>query len=125
MRRRVRFDMMVVLISALVLGCSYFLYQPLRLPRERERTLKFDLFVMRQAIDAYTLDKQQPPQSLDDLTKEHYLKQIPKDPFTGQEDWEPYVGETVLSPEQTITGIADVHSVAKMVGSNGRPYYEW
>ncbi len=35
---------------------------------------------MRQAIDNYTLDKQQAPQSLDDLVDAHYLREVPVDP---------------------------------------------
>jgi general secretion pathway protein G len=124
MKRRVWFvTLIVIVVFVLVGGFSHFRCPPLR--RERERTLKSDLFVMRQAIDAYTLDKQQPPQSLEDLIKGHYLKEIPADPFTREKDWLPYVGETVLSPDQTTTGIADVHSVSEQVGSNGRAYYEW
>jgi general secretion pathway protein G len=80
---------------------------------------------MRLAIDTYTLDKQQPPQSLEDLVKEHYLKEIPTDPFTRKKDWVQNVGETVLSPEQTVTGIADVNSSSGQVGSNGMAYNEW
>jgi general secretion pathway protein G len=80
---------------------------------------------MRQAIDAYTLDKQQPPQSLQDLIKGHYLKEIPTDPFTRKKDWVPYFGDTVLSSEQKAIGIADVHSGSDQVGSNGMAYNEW
>ena len=43
----------------------------------------------RYAIDEYTLSKQQAPQSLQDLVNEHYLKEIPTDPFTQKKDWVP------------------------------------
>jgi hypothetical protein len=36
---------------------------------------------MRMAIDNYTLEKQHAPRSLHDLVREHYLKEIPMDPF--------------------------------------------
>jgi hypothetical protein len=42
---------------------------------------------MRQAIDQYTLDKDKPPQSLQDLMNGHYLEEIPMDPFTRKKDW--------------------------------------
>jgi general secretion pathway protein G len=123
MKRRVRFVYLIaVLASALACGFFYLRYPP---PRARERTLKLDLFTMRQAIDAYTLDKQQPPQSLQDLIKGHYLKEIPTDPFTRKKDWVPYFGDTVLSSEQKAIGIADVHSGSDQVGSNGMAYNEW
>jgi len=41
--------------------------------RARESVLRQDLQTMRQAIDNYTLDKQQAPQSLEDLVEGHYL----------------------------------------------------
>lgn len=117
MRRRVRFVSLIVLAFALASGC---------LARwEREATLKRDLLVMRQAIDQYTLDKQQAPQSLQDLVNGHYLKEIPTDPFTLKKDWVPYIGDTVLPPGQTMTGLADVHSNSTQVGSSGSAYNTW
>jgi general secretion pathway protein G len=80
---------------------------------------------MRQAIDNYTLDKQRAPQSLQDLLTEHYLKEIPKDPFTRQKDWVLHFGDTVLSTEQTATGLDDVHSASGQVGRNGTAYNSW
>jgi general secretion pathway protein G len=80
---------------------------------------------MRQAIDNFTLDKQQPPQSLQDLVNGKYFKEIPTDPFTRRKDWVPYLSDTVLSPEQTATGIADVHSASGQVSSKGIPYNQW
>ena len=117
MKRRVRFASLVVLASALASGCLA--------RREREATLKLDLRVMRQAIDQYTLDRQQAPQSLQDLVNGHYLKEIPTDPFTLKKDWVSYISDIVLSPDQTMTGIADVHSNSTQVGSNGSAYNTW
>jgi general secretion pathway protein G len=89
--------------------------------REREATLKLDLRVMRQAIDQYTVDKQQPPQSLQDLLSGHYLKGIPTDPFTRKKDWVPQFDIVV----QSRTGMVDVHSASSQIDSNGIPYKEW
>ena len=80
---------------------------------------------MRFAIDNYTVDKQQAPQSLQDLVDTHYLKEIPTDPFTGKKDWVPQFDNTVLSVNQTATGITDVNSNSTQVASNGTPYNEW
>ena len=117
MKRRVRFVSLLVLAPALVGGCST--------QSERERILKQDLMVMRQAIDNYTLDKLQAPQSLQDLVNGHYLKEIPTDPFTWKKDWVLYFGDTALTPDQTNTGITDVHSNSTQVGSNGSTYNTW
>jgi general secretion pathway protein G len=81
-----------------------------------------DLFTMRQAIDNYILDKQEPPKSLQDLLNTHYLKKIPIDPFTCKKDWVLQIEDVVLSPDQKKTGIVDVHSSSDQVDSNGRAY---
>jgi len=78
----------------------------------REATLKQDLFVMRQAIQQYTLDKQAAPSSLDDLVQSKYISAIPKDPITNKPDWHTESEDVLLSPEQTTTGITDVHSTS-------------
>src|ERR1039457_6783827 len=91
-----------------------------------EVALKEDLFVLRGAIDSYTMDKQKAPQSLDDLTQDGYLKKIPVDPFT-------HSGTTCVtdssgalySVDQTDSGIEDVHSVSTDSGSDGQPYNTW
>src|ERR1700693_3482531 len=80
--------------------------------RAREATLKQDLFVMRQAIQQYTLDKQAAPSSLDDLVQSKYISAIPKDPITNKTDWQTESEDVLLSPEQTSTGITDVHSAS-------------
>jgi general secretion pathway protein G len=117
MKRRVRFVSLLVLTSVLVSGCST--------RSERERILKQDLMVMRQAIDNYTLDKEQAPQSLQELVNGHFLKEIPIDPFTRKKDWALLVDRVVLTNEQSSTGIVDVHSASGQDGSNGRAYNEW
>ena len=117
MNGRVRFVSLIVLASALAGGCSA--------RREREAILKQDLRMMREAIDKYTFDKKQAPQSLQDLVNGHYLKEIPTDPVTREKDWVPYFSETVPTTDQTVTGIADVHSNSTQVGSNASAYNIW
>jgi general secretion pathway protein G len=117
MKRRVRFISLLVLAAAFVGGCST--------RSERERILKHDLLIMRQAIDKYTLDKERAPESLQALVNGHYLKEIPTDPFTRKKDWVPQFDSVVLSPEQLSTGMVDVHSASSQADSNGVPYNEW
>ena len=54
--------------------------------RSKEAVLMSNLFTMRSVIDQYTYDKEEPPQSLDDLVNEGYLREIPIDPFTESRD---------------------------------------
>jgi general secretion pathway protein G len=91
----------------------------------REGVLRQDLQTMRLAIDHYTMDKQQAPQSLEDLVSAHYLREVPIDPVCNQVDWNPHFGDTVLTPEQTGTGMDDVFSGCDQVGSDGRSYTLW
>ena len=114
MKHQVPFAALILLTS--LLGCSS--------RRERERILKQDLFVMRTAIQNYTLDQKKEPQSLQELVNRRYLNEIPMDPFTRKRDWVPDLDDTVQTPGET-TGLASVHSNSTEVGSNGSAYTAW
>jgi len=116
--------MVVIMIILILIGMAAQRYEK-SVQRAREATLKQDLMVMRQSIDNYTLDKQAAPQSLDDLVQSGYLRQIPVDPITQAKDWVPQYDSVVLSPDQSSTGMVDVHSSAAMPSSSGTPYSEW
>ena len=94
--------------------------------RAHEAALHQDLFVMRNAIDQYTLDKEAGPNSLDDLVSAGYLREVPTDPITRQKDWNTSSDELLLSPEQTSVGITDVHSTSDKVSPfENTPYSSW
>jgi general secretion pathway protein G len=72
----------LMLIAAMLLLPSYA-----PSPRQaRERVLRQDLRMMNAVTTQYTLDKQKPPHSLDDLVVAGYLKEVPIDPMTGRKD---------------------------------------
>jgi general secretion pathway protein G len=117
--------MIVISIIMILVGIAAVQYQK-SVQRAREATLKQDLQAMRQSIDNYTLDKQAAPQSLEDLAQAGYLRMIPKDPMTGAADWELQFDSVVLSPEQSGTGLVDVHSHSGMTSPfEGTPYSQW
>jgi general secretion pathway protein G len=116
--------MIVMMIISILLGMAVVIYDKV-IRQARESVLREDLQTMRQAIDSYTLDKQQAPQSLEDLVEGHYLREIPIDPVCRQKDWVTHVGDTVLSPDQTSTGVDDVHSGCEQTGSDGTSYTTW
>lgn len=116
--------MIVMLIISILIGMAAVMYDK-TVKRARESVLKQDLITMRQAIDNYTLDKQQAPQSLDDLVDGHYLREVPIDPVCQRKDWVTHIGDTVLSPDQTSTGVDDVHSGCEQTGSDGTSYTTW
>jgi general secretion pathway protein G len=93
--------------------------------RAKESVLKQDLFQLRSLLSQYTLDKQKAPQALDDLVSAGYLKQLPKDPMTGEANWTVQQEDTVMSPDQTDPGIDDVHSSSNQISSDGTAYSTW
>jgi general secretion pathway protein G len=116
--------MIVMMIMSILIGMAALAYDK-TIKRARESVLKQDLQTMRQAIDNYTLDKQQAPQSLDDLVEAHYLREVPMDPVCRQKDWVVHIGDTVLSPDQTSTGVDDVHSGCEQNAGDGTSYTTW
>ena len=116
--------MIVISIILILIGIAAAKYDQVVL-RSKEAVLKTDLRTMRDAIDNYTLDKQAAPQSVDDLSQAGYLREVPVDPMTRAKDWVPQYDSVVLSPEQSTTGMVDVHSNSARVSSDGRPYSEW
>lgn len=89
----------------------------------REVSLRTSLNVMRDAIDKYTADRGQYPESLDELVQRGYLRQIPEDPLTGsRHSW-----QTLPPPADSAVagGMADVRSGATGRGQNGLPYGQW
>jgi general secretion pathway protein G len=117
--------MVVISIILILIGMAAGLYGHAVI-RAKEAKLKNDLKVMRVAIDNFTLDKQTAPQSLQDLVDAQYLREIPEDPFThSTTDWVLHIGDTVLSPDQSSTGVDDVHSASEAISSTGTPYNTW
>src|ERR1700688_2502739 len=117
--------MIVITIIFILIGIAAGRYDR-SVVRAREATLKQDLHVMRQAIDNYTLDKQTAPQSIESLQEAGYLRIVPTDPMTQAKDWQPQFDEVVLSPDQTGTGMVDVHSNSdKSSPFDNTPYKDW
>jgi len=116
--------MIVISIIAILVGIAALKYDKV-VQRSKEAVLKTDLRTMRDAIDNYTLDKQAAPQSVEDLQQAGYLREVPLDPMTQARDWVPQFDSVVLSPEQTSTGMTNVHSNSNQKASDGTPYNEW
>jgi general secretion pathway protein G len=117
--------MIVMTIIFILLGIAAAQYR-LSLVRAHEAVLKSDLKVLREAIDNYTVDKEAAPQSLEDLKSAHYLREIPIDPMTHAADWQPVYEDFVLTPEQSGTGMSDIHSNSDKVSPfDQTPYNTW
>ncbi len=120
-------ELMVVLVLILILAAIAAPGYRVAIIRARETVLHDDLFTMRKLIDQYTLDKNQPPESLDDLVQAGYLRGgLPVDPFTGSnQTWQADIEEVPLSPEQTVPGVVDVHSGSSAESLDGTAYSSW
>jgi len=119
-------EMMIVISIIMILTSIAVPIYNLHVLHAREAVLKEDLYSMRSSIDQYTQDKNKAPQSLEDLTSSGYLRAIPKDPFTdSSQTWEPVTDDSIMVLGQNDTGIVDVHSGSKLVGSDGTPYNTW
>ncbi len=92
----------------------------------KEAELKKDLFTLRTAIDEYTFDRQQAPQTLDDLVQAHYLREIPVDPMTGSsQTWLIVIEDSDTAVNQSQPGILDVKSGSRKKSSQASLYSEW
>src|ERR1700690_3912895 len=116
--------MIVMIIIGILLSIALPIYNR-SLVRARESVLRNDLFELNKLISQYTLDKQKAPQSLDDLKSAGYIKEIPKDPMTGETNWEVEQEDTLLSVDQQDPGIVGVHSASSMISSEGTAYNTW
>lgn len=117
--------MIVMTIIVILVGIAAVKYDRV-VQHSKEAVLRQDLRAMRDAIDNYTLDKQAAPQSVDDLQQAGYLRAVPVDPMTEAKDWVPQFDSVVLSPDQTTTGMVDVHSNSSQVSPfDHTPYNEW
>ena len=120
-------ELMVVMAMLMILVTIGVMRYEQSLIRAHEAVLHQDLFVMRQAIQDYTFDKEAGPTSLDDLRTAGYIGDVPIDPITRQKDWVTSQDcGGVLSPDQNFVGICDVHSASDQVSPfEKRPYSEF
>ena len=120
-------ELMVVLTLIMILASFAIPTYQRAILRAREAVLREDLYTLRKLIDEYTLDKQAPPTTLDDLVTAGYLRGgVPADPFTGSnQTWQVVMEDVPLSPTQVAAGIVDVHSGSDEESMEGTPYSSW
>jgi general secretion pathway protein G len=98
--------------------------------KAKEAVLRDALYNFRTTLDQFFADQGKYPESIGELKEKGYMRGIPKDPFTGKDDWVP--AEPPPKPDSSnLPGVNDpgkvydVHSGSDKVGSNGIPYNEW
>jgi general secretion pathway protein G len=118
-------EMMIVISLILVLISIAVPMYNRAILRAKESTLRQDLFTLRDVIQQYTLDKQKAPQTLDDLKQANYIRDIPKDPFTGEANWTLDMEDALIAVDQQEPGIYDVHSASNLTAQDGTAYSSW
>jgi general secretion pathway protein G len=119
-------ELMIALSVVLILASFAIPVYYISIQRAREAVLRQDLYTLRSLIDEFTVDKQRPPATLQDLVEAGYLRGgIPVDPVTGSsESWHVDI-EDVPGPDQTQPGVVDVHSGSDDAALDGTPYNSW
>jgi general secretion pathway protein G len=122
-------ELMIVMTLILILATMAVPTYLSAIQRAREAVLRDDLYTMRSLIDQFTIDKQRPPESLDELVEGEnpYLRGgLPVDPMTGSnETWQVVTEDVPLSPQQSVPGVVDVHSGSDRISLDGTPYSSW
>ena len=113
--------MIVISIMMILLAVAVPLYQR-HVIQAREAVLRANVQQLDKLIQEYTEDKNKAPQSLDDLVTEHYLHELPKDPMTGQADWECEPEDPMAAADPEQPGCVRAHSHANGNFLDGQPY---
>lgn len=121
------FTLLELMIVMAIMGILVTIAQPnlkQSIVRAKEAVLREDLYQIRDALDQYYADNGKYPTQLADLINtsekaKSYLRDLPKDPFTGAADW------ITIALESDEGGVFDVHSASPLVGSDGTAYNTW
>ena len=138
-------ELIVTVAILAVLASAAIPIARFQVKRQKERELRYDLWMIRDAIDKYKdaadrgafqtkVDSQNYPPDLDTLVngvevqtkKVKFLRHIPIDPMTNQADW----GERSMQddPNSTSFGgqsVFDVYSKSQGTGLDGTKYSTW
>jgi general secretion pathway protein G len=114
----------VMAIISVLVSIAVPMYQK-SIVSTKESLLHNNLFTLRTVIDEYTFDKKKAPQSLQDLVSQGYLRAVPIDPMTGDENWVTEQEDALSMVDQTAPGIVNVHSSSGGKSLSGVPYSQF
>ena len=114
----------VMAIISILVAVAVPIYQK-SIIRAKESLLKQNIQTLRTVIDEYTFDKKKAPQQLQDLVSAGYLRAVPLDPITGNDQWITIMEDALTAVDQTDPGIWDIRSRSDQKSLEGTPYSEW
>ncbi len=115
-----------MLIVVTIIGILVTLAQPSfhrAVTAAKEATLKENLFILRDVIDQFYADNTKYPTALTELVEKGYIRQVPKDPFTGSVESWVIVPATDENGQQV--GVFDVKSGSDGTARDGSRYSDW
>ncbi len=118
-------EMMIVMAIIVILIAVAVPFYQKSITRAKESVLHSNLFAMRSAIDEYAFDKQKAPQTLEDLVKEGYLHEVPRDPIAQTNDWKIIMEDAGQAVDSSEPGIFDIRSTSSKIGLDGTHYSDW
>jgi general secretion pathway protein G len=119
-------EMMIVMTLIVILAGIGLTTYANSVQRAKEAVLKEDLYRMRAAIDQFYADKNEYPDSLEELVSEKYLRALPVDPFTNSSTtWQTVQAEYEPGSASGGPGIYDVKSGANGTSIEGTNYADW
>jgi general secretion pathway protein G len=118
-------EMMIVMAIIVILIAVAVPFYQKAITRAKESVLHNNLMAMRNAIDEYSFDKQKAPQSLQDLVKDGYLHDVPKDPIAQTNDWKIIMEDAGQAVNSAEPGIFDIRSTSGKISADGTHYSDW
>ena len=114
----------VMAIISILVAVAVPIYQK-SIIRAKESVLHQNITTLRTVIDEYTFDKKKAPQQLQDLVTAGYLRAVPLDPITGNDQWITIMEDSLTAVDQTEPGIWDIRSRSDQKSLEGTLYSEW
>jgi general secretion pathway protein G len=127
-RRRAGYTLIELIIVMAIISILVAVAVPIytkSILRAKESVLHQNITTLRTVIDEYTFDKKKAPQTLDDLVTAGYLRVVPLDPITGDNQWIKIMEDSLTAVDQTEPGIWDIRSRSDLKSLEGTLYSEW